>query len=392
MNNNLDNDYNNSPISLEYVGFGRRFVAYLIDYLIIFPISLVVQLLLGQNPFAVFQVNTLSELQQLQQTNYGNTTTVATLISLLIAIAFYLIMWVNFEGATPGKKVMAIKIVKVDGSKITYPVAFIRYIGYLISSFIFLLGFFWILWDKKKQGWHDKLAGTLVIRTEKTPNTPLAIFLALIGFFIITGYAGATMVHGFKLGMREAISEKVANTEIPEDKTTEYIKLGSIKMQTANQLAAKENLTTEERDQIAGLVSGALKDFKNATEQDPTSSYAWYNRAIAYKMLIGTADNSEDFAIEAIEKAISLDPNNPSFYLESGSIYLLIENYEKAIDNFQKVTKMKPDYANGFYNLGIVYKKVGSYGEAKKALQKALEILPEDHKDRYKVEMELSDL
>ncbi len=39
-----------------------------------------------------------------------------------------------------------------------------RYLGYYLSILGLGLGFFWIMWDKRKQGWHDKLAGTLVIR------------------------------------------------------------------------------------------------------------------------------------------------------------------------------------------------------------------------------------
>jgi len=41
----------------------------------------------------------------------------------------------------------------------------IRYIGYIPSALIFLLGLIWVVWDKKKQAWHDKMAGTVVIFT-----------------------------------------------------------------------------------------------------------------------------------------------------------------------------------------------------------------------------------
>jgi len=81
------------------------------------------------------------------------------LLPAIIVIAFWL-----FKSATPGK--MATKLTIVDaktGKKPTLVQFLLRYIGYFLSS-IFLLGFIWIAFDKRKQGWHDKIAGTVVIR------------------------------------------------------------------------------------------------------------------------------------------------------------------------------------------------------------------------------------
>ena len=58
-----------------------------------------------------------------------------------------------------------------DGS-ITFGVAFLRLIGYLVSGAMFYLGFLWIAVDPRKQGWHDKIAGTVVIRDRGKPLPP----------------------------------------------------------------------------------------------------------------------------------------------------------------------------------------------------------------------------
>lgn len=84
----------------------------------------------------------------------------ATLIGALYAIAF----WMYWNGQTPGKKIMGIKIIKEDGEKVDSQAAILRYVGYLISGAVFMLGFIWILFDKRKQGWHDKIAKTLVVK------------------------------------------------------------------------------------------------------------------------------------------------------------------------------------------------------------------------------------
>jgi len=69
-------------------------------------------------------------------------------------------------GRTPGKMILGLKVIGEDGTPLTFGVAFLRSVGYLISSVVLNLGFLWVAFDKKKQGWHDKIAGTVVIIQE----------------------------------------------------------------------------------------------------------------------------------------------------------------------------------------------------------------------------------
>ena len=88
---------------------------------------------------------------------------------LMVAIIGYFIYLPGMEnqftgkGQTIGKKLMKIRFVKEDGSEVQAFDAFLRYIGYAVSS-ILALGFIWIFIDDKNQGWHDKIAKTLVIQ------------------------------------------------------------------------------------------------------------------------------------------------------------------------------------------------------------------------------------
>ena len=69
------------------------------------------------------------------------------------------------DGRSFGKRFIGIRIIRSDGSKITYKTAILRHlIGYPISIFFGGLGIWWALWDGQQQGWHDKLAGTLVVK------------------------------------------------------------------------------------------------------------------------------------------------------------------------------------------------------------------------------------
>jgi uncharacterized RDD family membrane protein YckC len=88
-------------------------------------------------------------------------------ILVLATIGYYVYFWTQRDGQTIMNKALGIKVVKTDGSPITTGTAIIRYIGYIINSIIFGLpiGFIWAAFDSQKQGWHDKIAGTYVVKT-----------------------------------------------------------------------------------------------------------------------------------------------------------------------------------------------------------------------------------
>ena len=81
---------------------------------------------------------------------------------VLVTVVYFAIFWV-WRGQTPGKMVMEIKVVRPDGSNVTPLIALLRYLGYIVSAALLSIGFIWIAFDKQKQGFHDKIAGTFVV-------------------------------------------------------------------------------------------------------------------------------------------------------------------------------------------------------------------------------------
>lgn len=86
------------------------------------------------------------------------------LVNTAVGALYSVLFWVNWNGQTLGKKAVGIKVVKEDGKVLDYQGAVVRYVGYIVSAIPLLLGFFWVIWDEKKQGWHDKIAKTLVVK------------------------------------------------------------------------------------------------------------------------------------------------------------------------------------------------------------------------------------
>ncbi len=94
-----------------------------------------------------------------------------TLLNYIFPTIAVLLFW-NYKSATPGK--IALKMIIVDartGKAPSKGQLIGRYCAYYLSLLPLGLGFLWIAWDKRKQGWHDKLAGTVVIRPERHHET-----------------------------------------------------------------------------------------------------------------------------------------------------------------------------------------------------------------------------
>ncbi len=136
-----------------YGGFGRRAIAMSVDgvllYTFIFSMFYLARHLLSATGFGGAQ----------------NTTGLLYYLGLLLLNMTYYTFFHGVGGQTPGKMIMGIKVIRSTGEEMTPGFAFLRWVGYLVSQLFFCLGFLWVAFDRKKQGWHDIIAGTVVIRT-----------------------------------------------------------------------------------------------------------------------------------------------------------------------------------------------------------------------------------
>ena len=95
---------------------------------------------------------------------------VGSALSLLVSLAYFTLFVGASRGQTPGMSAVGIRVISFDGSgSIGYGRAFIRWIGGYISAIVIFIGFLWMLWDKEKQCWHDKLASDVVVPVSAYP-------------------------------------------------------------------------------------------------------------------------------------------------------------------------------------------------------------------------------
>jgi uncharacterized RDD family membrane protein YckC len=141
----------------QYAGFVTRLVAFVIDRLIISGILS----LLGIVAKFVFDTFRLNEW--LVAEGWGQVIVLFLITAVAFAVpVFYNIVFWLLAGQTPGKRLMGIRIVRADGTRVRLGNAIRRQAGYWISA-VLGLGYLWILIDNKRRGWHDMLAGTMVV-------------------------------------------------------------------------------------------------------------------------------------------------------------------------------------------------------------------------------------
>jgi len=139
--------------NIEYAGFWIRVWASIIDSILIGLVSF--PLLIWIYGMAYFDSETTGIIAGPAD----------FLISWIFPAVAVLVFW-TYKSATPGKMVISAKIVDAQtGDKPSTGQLIGRYLSYFISSIPLGLGIIWVAFDKKKQGWHDKLAGTVVVRT-----------------------------------------------------------------------------------------------------------------------------------------------------------------------------------------------------------------------------------
>jgi uncharacterized RDD family membrane protein YckC len=135
-----------SSSSRDYAGFWLRAVALLIDWLVVAVVygTLVV---IAANFFSLEQP-------------FPAAWEIASMLVLAGSVLFF---W-RVYGATPGKIAVAARIVDAEtGQAPSTGRLIVRLVSYIVSALPFYLGFFWAAFDRRKQAWHDKIAGTVVI-------------------------------------------------------------------------------------------------------------------------------------------------------------------------------------------------------------------------------------
>ncbi len=134
--------------NVEYGGFWIRVVAWIIDGIItgILFVWLLGMVVMGINPLA---------------TAGGSS---GFLVQFILPAAYAIGFWIAMQ-ATPGKMALGLVVVDANTGQPASPGKYVlRYLGYIVSAVIILIGYIWVAFNPRKQGWHDLIAGTVVVK------------------------------------------------------------------------------------------------------------------------------------------------------------------------------------------------------------------------------------
>ena len=147
--------------SLAYVGFWPRVGASIIDAIIIMVVTVPPLLM-------IYGWEYLTDIEQPMIAGPAD-----FIISWVFPAVAVILFW-RYRQATPGKMAVSARVVDATtGEAVSTGQAIGRYLAYFVSIIPLFLGIIWVAFDPKKQGWHDKLAGTVVVRSQHRGPEPV---------------------------------------------------------------------------------------------------------------------------------------------------------------------------------------------------------------------------
>jgi len=134
----------NTNQTIRYAGFWLRLFAFLVDGLILGVVNMIL--------VAVFPASELGSFS------------IAYLIMLVISLLYYPLLESSKMQATIGKYILGLKVTNMDGTRISVAIGFGRYLSKILSTVILFIGYIMIAFTEKKQGLHDMIVKTLVVK------------------------------------------------------------------------------------------------------------------------------------------------------------------------------------------------------------------------------------
>ncbi len=153
-----------STLQGQYAGFVSRFLAYIIDILVVIAIVTILGFT-GDIILRFFRIDEFLASLLATDNVLGDVLRAMALLGSIafINFAYFVIIWTVTAGQSVGKVLIGLRIVPLNGTRITILRAIIRYFAFLASALVLFIGLLWVLVSDRRQGWHDKIAGTCVI-------------------------------------------------------------------------------------------------------------------------------------------------------------------------------------------------------------------------------------
>jgi len=166
-------DTSRKVITVEYAGFWIRLAAYIVDGIML---SLVIFIIVVVSGSYVESGSGGPNQPIVPVAAEASTTSRAVIaVGIVLPIVYAIGFW-TWRGQTPGKMLVGIKIVRTDGYPVGFAKSILRFLGYIVSTLVLFLGYLWIAFNPEKQGFHDKIASTYVVKLPRKTTRLVKIY------------------------------------------------------------------------------------------------------------------------------------------------------------------------------------------------------------------------
>lgn len=155
-----------------------------------------------------------------------------------------------------------------------------------------------------------------------------------------------------------------------------------------------EEFSDQEKSQISTLYQQAVREAKSAVALEPNNPVYWSNLGSIYRTMVGLVEGAPDWATASYQQAVFLDQVNPLAKMDLGAMYYATGQYEAADRVFEETVRVKPDLANAWYNWAYAKKNLAGRDPNKLAtaiayLDQAVKLVPTSSGDYEKAAKEL---
>ncbi|MEK9179513.1 MAG: tetratricopeptide repeat protein, partial [Patescibacteria group bacterium] len=159
----------------------------------------------------------------------------------------------------------------------------------------------------------------------------------------------------------------------------------------ANNMSQKLKLSDTEKQTIATLVQQAISEAKTLVTLNNKKATYWANLGEVYRNVLLLAQGADAWAISSYQRSLALDPNNPNYYFNLGSIYYVLGNYDESIRFFEQAAALKPNIPNFMYNLSWALFQKKDYLKAVNSMEAAVKLVDSKTDDYKKAKKELEE-
>lgn len=155
-----------------------------------------------------------------------------------------------------------------------------------------------------------------------------------------------------------------------------------VHMLVANTIAEKAQttdgasaLSEQDKQTISQAIQAAIEEAKAVVSLNPRKAANWDVLATVYKNILPLAQGADAWALSAYQRAIVLDPQNPTYRLALGGVYYQLKQYDEAMRSFEQAAMLKNDWPNAQYNYAWAAYQKGDYQRAALAMQSTVSLI-----------------